>query len=174
MSPTAGQLEAEPAEHLDLFNLLGDPLLRIPYPRPLEVKIDPAATPGSTISITGESPLAGSAVVELVVRRDRLSFKPPHRPRFDDAALATYADTYARANEPRLASTQLDVQPGPFSTRLEVPADAHGACHVRVFVSSSEGCAAGAADVRHRAAGPRRGQSVTRPRPRLTRAFGIE
>jgi hypothetical protein len=148
LSPTAGQLEAERAEHMDLFNLLGDPLLRIAYPRDIQVATEPTAVPGQTISVSLDSPLEGNATIELAVRRDRLTFQPPRRGQFDPDAFDGYAQTYERANEPRLVSRELRLPQGSSTTQLTIPSDCRGACHVRVFVEGVGGCAAGAADVR--------------------------
>lgn len=153
LSPTAGQLEEERAEHLDLFNLLGDPLLRISYPGTVRVTVEPVARAGRTIPLVVTSPLAGGGVVELAVRRDRLTFKPPRRGRFDPSELAEYGETYERANEPRLVWRRLELAAGSQSAELEVPGDARGPCYVRVFVEGPEGCAAGAADLHVEAAG---------------------
>lgn len=146
-SPTAGQLEEERAEHLDLFNLLGDPLLRVAYPRAIQVSVARSAAAGRTISVSLTTPLAGSGVVELAVRRDRLTFKPPRRERFDPDALAGYGEIYRRANDPRLTSTPVAFEVGSFTTQLEVPAEASGPCNVRVFLEGPDGCACGAADI---------------------------
>jgi hypothetical protein len=147
LSPTAGQLQEERAEHLDLFNLLGDPLLRVRYPRPIGVTASPSGPSGRTISLELTSPLAGQGVVELAVRRDRLTFKPPRRGAFDPHRLADYGEVYRRANEPRLAWREIELATGSQAAEIEVPPEARGACHVRVFVEGPEGCAAGAADV---------------------------
>jgi hypothetical protein len=147
MSPTADLLEAERAEHLDLFNLLGDPLLRIPYPRSIELEVAGEAAPGSKLAIRGRAPLAGRGVVELSVRRDRLAFRPPRRGGFDPRLLGEYSETYARANEPRLSHAALDFTAGEFTTELVVPMDARGPCHVRVFIEGAAACAAGASDL---------------------------
>jgi hypothetical protein len=147
-SLTGGDLEAERAEHLDLFALLGDPLLRLPYPREIDLEVKPTAAAGSRIEVAGNSPIAGACTLELVVRRDRLTFEPPRRGEFDPRLLAEYGDVYKRANEPRLAATKIRTLGGRFRGQLEAPAAARGACHVRVFVEGAGGCAAGAADVR--------------------------
>ncbi|MBI3837729.1 MAG: hypothetical protein HY288_07320 [Planctomycetia bacterium] len=147
-SPPPADLAAERAEHLDLFNLLGDPLLRLPYPRELEVQVRPTAAAGERIAISGRSPLDGACTVELVVRRDRLTFQPPRRGQFNPSALADYAEVYQHANQPRWAMTQLQLSGGQFGTHLDIPPQARGACHVRVFVENTAGCAAGAADLR--------------------------
>jgi hypothetical protein len=146
--PAGADLEAERLEHLDLFHLLGDPLLRLPYPRQLEVRVQPTAVAGGRMEVRGNSPVGGAGTVELVVRRDRLTFQPPPRGQFDPRALAQYAEVYERANEPRLVSQRLDLVEGVFHTELDVPDEARGACHVRVFVEGTKDCAAGAADVR--------------------------
>jgi hypothetical protein len=146
--PAGTDLEAERIEHLDLFHLLGDPLLRLPHPRPLDVRVGPTAVSGRPLEVSGRSPLDGTCTVELVVRRDRLTFQPPPRGQFDPRSLAQYAEIYERANEPRLASRKLELVEGMFHTELDVPPEARGACHVRVFVEGSRDCAAGAADVR--------------------------
>jgi peptidase C25-like protein len=147
-SPSGDDLQAERAEHLDLFNLLGDPLLRLPYPREATIDVGPTATAGGHIRVEGRSPVDGAGTVELVVRRDRLTFQPPRREQFDYQSLAGYAEVYERANEPRLASAAVELVEGRFVTQLDVPSGARGACHVRVFVEGSTGCATGAADVR--------------------------
>jgi hypothetical protein len=148
LSPTAGQLEAERAEHLDLFNLLGDPLLRLPHPSPIQIEAPATAIAGQEISISIESSIAGAGTLELAVRRDRLTFHPPRRPAFDSVTADGYMEIYKRANEPRLATRQVDLRQGPLIARLDIPAEARGACHVRVFVEGADGCAAGAADIR--------------------------
>lgn len=147
MSPEPAEMAAERAEHLDLFNLLGDPLLRIGYPSNVRVETTASAAPGEEITVRGDSPIAGEAQVELVVRRDRLRFQPPRRKQFDVAALGDFDDVYERANQSVLAATNLKVSQGAFETRLVVPAEAKGACHVRVFVTGAA-AAAGAADIR--------------------------
>ncbi len=103
---------------------------------------------GDRIQVEGRSPVDGSCAVELVVRRDRLTFQPPRRGKFDLNALDEYAAVYEKANEPRLASAAIELVDGRFAAQLEVPSGARGACHVRVFVEGAAGCAAGAADIR--------------------------
>jgi len=88
MSPTAAEMDAERAEHLDLFNLLGDPLLRVQYPSELSVEAPATATAGQTVIVKADAPWPGKAVIELSVRRDRLTFQPPRRVAEIDAAAA--------------------------------------------------------------------------------------
>jgi hypothetical protein len=149
VSPSGSTPQDERLEHVHLFNLLGDPLLRIPQPATVTVDVAATSRPGQSLEVTGTTEVAGTAIVELVVRRDRLTFEPPVRRRFDpsDDALSAYDEVYRKANDPRLASTSAAVVDGRFSAQLEVPAAAHGSCHVRVFITGETQAAIGAADV---------------------------
>jgi hypothetical protein len=142
-------LAAERAEHVLLFNLLGDPLLRVPHGRAIKLEVAGKAVAGETLEVVGESPLAGNCTLEFVVRRDRLTFSPRIRTKFEltDTAQREYEETYRRANDPCLEKAQLAVPAGKFHTSLRVPAGASGACHVRVVVEGDGGVAFGAADV---------------------------
>jgi hypothetical protein len=148
-NPTGSDLAAERREHLHLFNLLGDPLLTIAHPLPIELTVAAKARSGSSLEIEGQCPIEGEALIELAVRRDRLSFRPPSRGDYRTSleADAEFATTYQRANDTRLATVRAAVVNGRFSARLEVPEKASGACHVRVFVPGRGQFAAGAADV---------------------------
>ncbi|HEX3725152.1 MAG TPA: C25 family cysteine peptidase, partial [Pirellulales bacterium] len=141
-------LEAERAEHLDLFQLLGDPLLRLPLPRHVELEVPPAVIAGRRLAVRGDSAVAGMATVELVVRRGRQTAPSPRRMPFDSDRLAEYDEVYKQANEPRLASARLEVPKGRFDLELVVPDGARGACHVRAFVEGRDDCAVGAAALR--------------------------
>jgi hypothetical protein len=149
LSPSADLLAAERLEHVQLFNLLGDPLLRLRYPQRVDVQAPAKARAGGQLVVEGTSPVAGQCVVELVVRRGRLTFDPPARPEYDPrgAALAAMGEVYRKANDPRLAVRRFAVERGKFRVALDVPEDAAGACRARVFVQGQESHAIGAAEV---------------------------
>ena len=147
-SPNAAQLEAERAEHVDLFNLLGDPLLRLPQALPVAVDVASIACAGrrdSRFQSTRRWP-----------RRHRRARGPPRsadvpspaRRSFEGTSSTEYMDTYRRANEPRWVTTQVKLDRGQTVARFSVPAEARGPCHVRVFISGNDNCAVGAADLR--------------------------
>ncbi|HET6883739.1 MAG TPA: C25 family cysteine peptidase [Pirellulales bacterium] len=149
LSPSPDELAAERLEHVQLFNLLGDPLLALGHPLPVKVHVADIARPGDRLVVSGECDVDGRATVELVVRRDRLTFKPEAR---DDYFASSEADdeyqrTYTAANNPRLAIVRMPFSGGKFHTQLLVPEHATGACHVRVFVQGRQRFAAGSADV---------------------------
>ena len=128
-----------------LFNLLGDPLLRLPQPGRAEVVINGRAEPGGELSISGTSPVDGPAEIELIVRRDRLTFQPPPRREYvaSAAGQSQFQEVYRRANDPQLARLRTEVRDGSFAARLTIPAQSSGPCHVRIFVTGAQGCALG-------------------------------
>jgi hypothetical protein len=152
--PMKADLADQRREHVDLFNLLGDPLLRMPQPHEVRMTAPADARAGETIKISGKSPIGGRAVVEFVVRRDRMVETPPAREHYDQspAGLAEFTTTYARANDTRLAAEEVELSPGEFTLSIGVPAEARGECHVRVYIEGTEGYALGSADVKVRAA----------------------
>ena len=59
----------ERIEHLYLYNLLGDPLMRLPHPEIAPMTAPDAAARGSTITLSVDSKVAGKYRVELVAPR---------------------------------------------------------------------------------------------------------
>ncbi|HJT30528.1 MAG TPA: C25 family cysteine peptidase [Pirellulales bacterium] len=149
LTPAGADLADERVEHLHLFNLLGDPLLRLRHPAQVELAVGPTATAGASLSVSGKSAVDGEALIELVVRRDRLTFRPPARGAYQSSVKSDdeYQATYHRANDGRLATVRTPVRDGRFQASLKVPDDARGPCHVRVFVQGDGAFAAGSADV---------------------------
>jgi hypothetical protein len=164
VSPAPKDLAGERAEHVLLFHLIGDPLLKLHHPQPMEVKVASYASPGDQIDVEITTPIGGSCHVELVCRRDRTTFKPPSRPQYDssDVILAGYDEVYQRANDHRYSERVLVVsKPGTFRTQLDVPKNALGPCHVRAYVWDKQGHALGAADVYLRRKRPAKENSKT-------------
>jgi hypothetical protein len=149
ISPGTHDLEAERKEHVLLFHLIGDPLLKLRHPQPVEVEVGKYAVPGERLDVDLVSPVAGTCYVELVCRRDRTTFDAPMRPQFDasDSGLAAFTDVYRQANDHRYSAQVLSIEPGEFRAQLDVPENASGPCHVRAYVEGEQGHALGAADV---------------------------
>lgn len=142
-------LKAERAENVLVFNLLGDPLLRLQYPQEATVSTLTEADAGSVIEVTGTSPIDGPCVVDLSVRRDRFTMRPPVRARYQeaDSALAAYQPIYERANDRRWVSVPTEVRDGKFAAKIEIPREAGGACCVRAYVTGKESIALGAQEI---------------------------
>src|SRR5437763_14297229 len=56
ISPSPDLLELERREHLYLFNLLGDPMLRLAHPQELALDAPRDVEPGQTLRIAGRTP----------------------------------------------------------------------------------------------------------------------
>jgi hypothetical protein len=149
ISPMPDQLEDERHEHLSLFNLLGDPLLRLPRSQSVRVQAPRYLLAGERAKVQLECDVGGMCAIDLVCRRDRLRQSAPERPHYDgrDRVLREYRDVYLMANDPAWYVQSIECQPGTTELEFEVPADAHGQCHVRAFVSGVQQAALGSADV---------------------------
>jgi hypothetical protein len=149
VSPNKEQLEAERREHLHIFNLLGDPMLRLAYPEDVHLAASREAQPGQTLRVEGRSTVAGRGILELVCRRDCCKHEPPVRERFDpsDKALAALQPEYEKALDRCWARWSLDLPAGDFATEITVPEESHGPCHLRLVVANHVSHALGATNL---------------------------
>lgn len=150
LGPRDADLPAERREHALLFNLLGDPLLRLPHPADATIEAPAEVAASAPVRISGTTPCDGDVAIELVVRRDRLVFAPPARNQFvtTGPACAEYQSVYERANNPCLAACQVRAVDGRFVAELTAPADVAGECFVRVAVRGASGWALAAQPIR--------------------------
>ena len=125
ISPNSQLLSEERLEHVLLFNLFGDPLMRLHHPRTIELQTDDRAMAGGHLEIRGDSPLAGRARVELVNRRDRLRDPSPKRHRYDPSpeAQSAFNATHGRANDRLWSYREVDIDRGSFLTALKIPTE---------------------------------------------------
>ncbi|MEY4179832.1 MAG: Lys-gingipain precursor [Planctomycetota bacterium] len=150
VSPSAKLLPEERREHLHLFNLLGDPLLRIRHPLAARVEVPGDVEAGQEVEMALESPVAGKATLQLVCRRDRLRVDMPARDDFESAAreFERFDVAYRQANDRRWLNEVLDWRnPGVFRATIKIPEEAHGACHLTLHVDGRDHHALGAADL---------------------------
>jgi len=126
----------ERAEHLYLYNLLGDPTMRIPLPAKAAIG---ATRDGDKLEVIGNSPMDGEALIELVTRRT------PNRPRRSGDTTEAFRKAYERANRRQVARTSMQIREGVFKTTFALPA--RGKYILRIFVSGKAGTAAGAAKI---------------------------
>ncbi len=147
ISPSRNMLAEERAEHVVLFNLLGDPLLRLPRPSKAKVVVPDEARAGESIDVRIEGAV-GEAVVELICRRDLTRKAVPHRSQFvsTPAVLASYNQTYEMANDPVWTRRTVKLN-GAKALKLSIPKDARGPCFVRVHVTGPAGFSIGAGSV---------------------------
>jgi hypothetical protein len=149
MSPNKELLERERREHLHLFNLLGDPMLRLVYPQEVSLAAPREIESGQKLRIEGTSAVAGQAVLELICRRDCHKQAPPLRERFDptDRALEAFQPVYERTLDRCWGRWSLNLPAGNFSTEIEVPPASSGPCHLRLAVVNHASHALGATNL---------------------------
>ena len=148
-SPNADELDEERREHLSLFNLLGDPLLRVEQPGEVKLRLTGTIDAGEVLRIDGDCDLKGECLVDLVCRRDRTKHDFAPRSTFipTSAALAAYNQVYQASNDRRWATHRTRLTGGSFRFELPIPEEARGPCHVRLYVHDDRDYALGAADV---------------------------
>jgi len=144
-SPNASELEQERNEHVHLMHLVGDPLLRISKPLPVKVLAASEAKAGSPLRVNFESPIDGQAKIEIVYRRDRLTFRPQRRTVnvFNNDELTRFQEVYEKANDRVKVDVDLSAKRGTNEVVIEIPADARGKCNVRVYVAGKDSHAMG-------------------------------
>ena len=72
LSPDGHDIALEREEHCYLFNLLGDPLLKISRPATIELNAPQSIQQGELIVVSGTSPIEGRCEIEIVYPRKRI------------------------------------------------------------------------------------------------------
>ncbi len=140
--PKPEDLAEERREHLFLYNLLGDPSMRIPRAADVALACLDRAAPGGRLAVEGTCAVAGEALVELVRERS------PNVPKREGDADADFARCYEQANAWVKAGVKARCEGGAFKAELAVPADlAPGRYVVRAYVTGADGAALGARSV---------------------------
>lgn len=143
--PTASRLDAQLEDHVALFNLFGDPLLRVKFPERCAVEAPEIAYSTKTLPISGVVPNATgrqtTVRVELLLADFRSPIAKPRRSKTfveSEEARAEFETTYRAANNFVVAASQVATQNERFQTNIAVPADFSGECVVRVAATDGE------------------------------------
>ena len=152
LSPTKSLLDRERLENLALFNLIGDPLLRLRHPNKLTLETDRVVQSGTTLRVSGEASSEGRLLIELAYRRDRTLKKYDQRSEYTGTPeqLDEYRHTYMAANQRQVVAGEYEVQKGPFVVELKIPDWAMGAAYVRGFLDTPQGLALGGHEIKIR------------------------
>ena len=145
LSPRPELFELEIQEHLQLFHLLGDPLLRLSRPESISIASSPVPKAGQQVELTGLAPFAGSLTVDVSYPRSRLRHRPIARleSRLDDEGLDRIQVDYLRSFDLVCVSKVIDVLPGAFHCELDLPNDVRGQAVARVFLAGKKSYAVG-------------------------------
>ena len=140
VSPESGLLAEERQEHSWMFNLLGDPLLKVNYPDGMRVTCSATVSNGNKLQVTFDSPIVGQAVIEVVTQRgmqrepliERNIVKLQATPKSE--RWNGYSKEYEMANDPVWVSLRRDVQVGSQSLDVLVENVSSGLQTVRVVI----------------------------------------
>jgi len=150
ISSAPHQLAAERLEHVAMFHLFGDPLLRLHYPRRITLDYPATIGAGQRLAVSGHCDVDGRCSIEVTTLPGRLSFPLPGRGEVNMSAGTRRAvqATYERANQPRIAHAVCDIHQGRFQAELAIPVEARGRYLVRTFVAGTGVCGVGAGRIR--------------------------
>jgi hypothetical protein len=137
-APASVNPKAERLEHLQLFNLFGDPTMPLRYPQEATIDLPKTATPGTTIEVSGTCRVSGKATVELVVPLDQIKNPTREKYQFNNRGKEQFDATYKAANNSRLTSASCEARDGHFYAQLELPENLPERCVVRVSVEGAE------------------------------------
>ena len=148
-SPVPQLLDLERLEHAQLIQLIGDPLLRLKRPAPLELRVNSVAVVGDQLKVTGVSPEAGNLIIELAYPRDRFRERPRRRVEFDpsDESLEEYQSTYEKIHDLVWVSQTIVVDAGAFEVMLPIPLEMRGRCLVRGMLQTADRLAIGSVPI---------------------------
>jgi hypothetical protein len=149
ISPHREELDQERLEHIELFNLFGDPLLKIAYPEKIDLTVSKEVKPGEKLEISGTLPVSGPLVIELVRSRKRPDYAPARRKTFPKTpeGVAAMQEAYNAANRYYFHHVvEKYAKAGPIKFSISVPKDApKGRCAVRIYTTGTQKSAAGSA-----------------------------
>ncbi|MBT4691998.1 MAG: hypothetical protein HOB73_01490 [Planctomycetaceae bacterium] len=140
VSPDSALLKEERQEHSWMFNLLGDPLLKVNYPDGMRVKCAATVSNGKKLQVIFDSPIVGEAVIEVVTQRG--AQREQLLERNIDTLKATpkpdrwngYSKEYEMANDPVWVSVRREVQVGSQAVDVFVEKVSSGLQTVRVVI----------------------------------------
>lgn len=147
VSPEPELMADERAEHLSLFNLIGDPLLRLPYPQTVELDAPDRVTARTQITVASSEKFAeGEYWIELACRRDQTRNALPARPRYQDDAssLREYTTVYSEANNPVWVRQPARLVDGQLNMALSIPESAEGPAVIRLVGQAQDQLVLGA------------------------------
>ena len=144
LSPKSNLLQEEKREHIFLFNLLGDPLLRLPYPEPAQIAVAEPAVSSRPLKVTVDVPFAGRGYVALINPRQTPRQALSERTEYPDSRSerARFTDEYRAAND--LVWTRVPVtfdRKGRhlLSKAISVPPSLVGKARLWLFLESDDG-----------------------------------
>jgi hypothetical protein len=159
-APAGIDFKRERLEQLQLFNLFGDPTMRLAKPREVKISAPETAVAKQSITVHAECAVIGAVTVEFVRPFDRLPVSS--RDSYDGSSEGRdqFEATYKNVNDVRLASATAECTGGGFSTVLTTPDVMPGKYYLRVFVQGVDDVALGSSVIQIAAREDRRDNSA--------------
>lgn len=148
-APKQADRDQERWEHAQMYNLLGDPLLRIDQPADLQLTAMETTSVGNVIRIAGNAPCNGKLRCEWTLPNDkRLANGTMRRElRLDAEGEKEQSDQYEAANKAVLATATIEVRQGNFEAGLPVPELPPGKYVLRALLADPNCWASSAATI---------------------------
>lgn len=145
LAPSYVRPKQERLEQIQLFQLFGDPTMRLQHPKAVELSTPEQSKAGERLIVRGACPIDGQATVELVLSRTQVAEQMPARKSYDLSSRGrlNFENAYRSSNNPCAASSSAQVKDGSFITEILVPQHLEGKLLVRVFVTGPDGFALG-------------------------------
>ena len=121
---------------LYLYNLLGDPSMRLPHPAQAKLTAPKSVNAGEKITVTIESPVSGTMTLELLAERT------PDLPERAGDTDADFTKTYDKSNNwvRAIGVFHTQLKDTPFRMSLRTPGNLKpGSYHLRLWVDCDTG-----------------------------------
>ena len=147
--------EDECTDHIQLMQLLGDPLLRVKRPQRINLAAPSTATSGDKISVTGDvvdsaSKISGAIQLRVSYQRDRIKHRFKRRRTFASTPVesAKFQIAYDQARDLVCVEQTVAMVDGNFKAEVVLPEDVHGNCVITCTSTDGDVVLAGSAKIK--------------------------
>ena len=154
--PAGHELADQLADHIQMMNYFGDPLLKVRFPKKMELSSPEIAYATRKITVSGTVPedkrrtsdvLPGpdstgdsenEVLIELVLTRNRTAVRPPKRTEisYTRQMAEEFQETYFAANAFVIGHLRTPLSKGKYTATFTIPANAFGQYAIRVSCRS--------------------------------------
>ena len=145
----------ECADHVQLMQLLGDPLLRVQRTHRIDVSAPKSATAGDTIKLSGsvdhqQHKGSGPLQIRISYQRDRIKHRFKRRRKFASTPteLAKFQVAYDHARDLVCIQQTAVMVAGKFEAEIKIPDFTYGDCVITCIAPGANGVAAGSAKIK--------------------------
>lgn len=134
LTPSPDLLPPERLEHVHLYNLLGDPALRLQHPESISLTAPRSVTSGASFEVAGVAPHAGTLTVAVCPLPGSADVDPT----------ASRLERYEQANCVDIARVEIpDQAAGRFRVELTLPPSLRGSVRLVARMEGSDGWSTG-------------------------------